>query len=58
MTRDDLREMVKKAQARKAKAKRARQMRNTKVVDTIKKDKMQDVSKSFKKYNLFNRPRK
>jgi len=57
MTRDDLKKLVKKAQAANARKKRAREMRNTQVVDTLKKDKVKKTSESFKKYNLFNRPK-
>lgn len=57
MTRDDLKKLVKKAQAANARKKRARQMKNTQIVDTLKEDKVKGTSESFKKYNLFNRPK-
>ena len=57
MTRDDLKQLVKGAQAANARKKRAREMKNTQVVDTISESKAKKTSDSFKKYNIFDRPK-
>jgi ribosomal protein L3 len=60
MTRDDLKKLVKKAQAantRKRRIKeRKKKLKETQVVDTIGEKKAKGTSKSFKKYNIYNRP--